>query len=90
MIPRLAGGRSVAIGRVCLQTKLPQEKTSRDGSFSFAVRELFSECFAAGDACAGDEVFGFDLDEFRGALAADVAGIVTAFDEAALVGRVHG
>ena len=55
-----------------------------------ADRELFAEFFAAGDAGAGDEVFGFDLDEFGGALAADVAGVVTAFDEAALVGRVHG
>lgn len=67
-----------------------KKKRAEAGSFYFAYRNLFSECFAAGDACAGDEVFGFDLDEFGGALAADVAGVVTAFDEAALVGRVHG
>lgn len=73
-------------GRCKFSTRKNEPKRAR----FFADRELFAEFFAAGDACAGDEVFGFDLDEFRGALAADVAGVVTAFDEAALVGRVHG
>ena len=83
------GGVGCARGARAIQNFHKKKRADR-GSFFIAVRNLFAECFAAGDACAGDEVFGFDLDEFGGTLAADVAGVVTAFDEAALVGRVHG